>query len=401
MPDPFSALFHLDVQTVLVLLFAGNLALGCLILLFQGIARESTHHLALRTYALARLMQSLGWLFVLEREHLPEPLGVLAADNLLVLGFFLESLVALDLAAIRRPGARWAHIGVTGAALTVMNAVLLTHPTPAVRVAAATFGVAGSLLTPSLLFFLDRLESPFRRILGAGNLLFLAVLGARTATGLVSGEPGLGIAGLTQGLTFLVLILMLVLSGAVVLLIAKEDADRELREMAVKDPLTGLSNRRAFIHQASRVLAYHWRYGLDASMLFIDIDHFKAINDQFGHAAGDAVIVHLAGVLRQSIREFDLHCRYGGEEFVLLLPNSSEEEALAVAGRIREGVAHREDGVLPAAYTVSVGVASRLEDPADPLEDLLRRSDAALYRAKQAGRDRVEVHAPIAGAQSA
>ncbi|HLO66943.1 MAG TPA: GGDEF domain-containing protein [Holophaga sp.] len=389
MTDPFTALFHLDVRTVLVLLFAGNLGLGILILLFQGLTRESSHQGALRAYALARLLQALGWLLMVTGGPWAGEAGLALANNLVVLGFFLESLVALDLARLQRPRARRVHIGLFLAAAAAMNTLFLAAGSPAWRMAAMALGMGAALLVPSVLFLTDPSETPFRRILGGGNLLFLAVLGERTLAAL--GDRDAAALGLTRGPAFPALILMMVLGGAVVLLLAKEDADREIRELATRDPLTGLCNRRAFTDQASRVLAYHRRFGLDAAMLFIDIDHFKAINDQYGHAAGDQVIVHLASVLRQSLREFDLHCRFGGEEFVLLLPNSHEEEALAVAQRIREGVASHQDPGLPCPYTVSVGLASRLPQAGDPLADLLARSDAALYDAKEAGRDRVRV----------
>jgi len=183
---------------------------------------------------------------------------------------------------------------------------------------------------------------------------------------------------------------MNVLSGTVILLIAKEEDHRELLELASRDPLTGMYNRRAFLDLATRVLAYHQRYRLEVSVLFIDIDNFKTVNDLHGHATGDRVIQHLAQVLRANIREFDVHCRYGGEEFVLLLPNASTREGLRVGERIREEVAHAA-GPSHVPYTVSVGLATSRAAADDPLRDLLDRSDAALYRAKRGGRNRVVV----------
>lgn len=389
MTPPFAAIFALDVRTVLVLLFTGNASMAGLIFMFEWITTESGNRHPLRCYALARLLQSLAWLLMLQRGELPGILSVLAANNLLLVGFFLESLVALELARINRPTFRLVHIALSMTALLAMNLVTLVQRAPGPRLAATSVGVAMCMVLPSILFVLDPRESAFRRILGTGNLVFIGVLGARAVEGALDRALNLFSTGLVQSLTFFLLILMMVLSGAVVLLIVKEDADHELRELATQDPLTGLSNRRAFTSQAARVLAYHQRYGLEASVLFIDIDHFKAVNDRHGHAAGDRVIQHLAKVLRGTIREFDLHCRYGGEEFVLLLPNSSMAEGLHVAERIREEVA-RADTV---PYTVSVGLASSQAQARDPLEDLLARSDAALYRAKQGGRNRVEVDA--------
>ncbi len=391
MPPSFPDLFLLDVRTVLVLLFAGNAALGSLIFLFQWFTAEAWHQRPLRGYALARFIQSLAWLLMLQRGHLAPLLSVTAADNLLLAGLFLESQVVLDLARIARPTARRVHLGSSLAALALVNVVFLTCRHPACRVAAMSVGAGICMALPSVLFIVDSGRSSFRKLLGACNLLLVAVLGARAVEALTDGRLDLFSTGMVQGLTFLLLVLMLALGGAVVLLIAKEDTDRELRELAARDPLTGLSNRRAFASQAHRLLAYHQRFGLDVSMLFIDIDHFKRVNDLLGHAAGDLVIHHLAGVLKGSIREFDLHCRYGGEEFVLLLASSSQAEGLAVAERIREEVAQADTSVVPIPYTVSVGLATSRAQSPDPLADLLLRSDTALYRAKRLGRNRVEV----------
>ena len=223
---------------------------------------------------------------------------------------------------------------------------------------------------------------------GSAILIALAAVAAATGLGLLAGGRG-ALVALTVAVFFALAALVLV---GVVIRLARVVADTRARQVlhAVDDDLTGLSNRRTFTSQATRVLAYHQRYRLEVSVLFIDIDHFKAVNDQHGHGEGDRVIQHLAQVLRASIREFDLHCRYGGEEFVLLLPNASQREGLRVGERIREEVALPEGpGHVP--YTVSVGLATSRAMADDPLRDLLERSDAALYRAKRSGRNRVVV----------
>jgi diguanylate cyclase (GGDEF)-like protein len=390
----FPALFALDVRTVLVLLFAGNAALGGLIFLYEWFTEESRHRRPLRIYALARLIQALAWLLMLERGQLPDLLSTQLGNSLLLGGFYLESLITMDLAKIRRPRARGVHTALSLAGLCLLNVVSFAYDSPSNRMAAGSLGLGLCVALPSVLFILDAGGSTFRRMLGIGNLVFVGVLVTRAIQAMGDKTLHLYSHGATQGFTFLLLILIMVLSGTVILLIAKEEADRELMEMATRDSLTGLSNRRAFLAQATQVLAYHQRYGLEATVLFIDIDHFKAVNDRHGHAAGDQVIQHLAQVLRQTIREFDLPRRYGGEEFVLLLPNSSRTEGLHVGERIREEVARAGKDQVPEPYTVSVGLASTRGPAKDPLRDLLARSDAALYRAKQGGRNRVEVDEP-------
>ncbi len=165
----------------------------------------------------------------------------------------------------------------------------------------------------------------------------------------------------------------------------------EARGEALTDPLTGLANRRALDERLRLELERARRSRQPVSVLMVDIDHFKRINDRHGHAAGDAVLSRLATILRQEIRSIDLAARYGGEEFVVLLPATPAPAAYAVAERIRRAVA-REAFALPGGQMLrvqaSIGIASFPDD--DPEGGhLLERADEALYAAKGAGRNRV------------
>ena len=162
--------------------------------------------------------------------------------------------------------------------------------------------------------------------------------------------------------------------------------------MAGKDPLTGVSNRRAFFERAQEEHRRACRYKTTFSILMLDIDYFKRVNDRYGHTAGDQVLQHIARLCAQSLREIDRFGRYGGEEFIALLPQTGHEAALVTAERLRSLV---EQAVIPVEAgeircTVSVGMATFLGD-CESLEGLLERADQALYRAKRAGRNRVEI----------
>ncbi len=167
------------------------------------------------------------------------------------------------------------------------------------------------------------------------------------------------------------------------------ELNRELNDVARRDSLTGIGNRRALDEALSHLLD---RGGLlrpaRFAVVLFDIDHFKAYNDAHGHLVGDAALAHLGDVLRRATRGSDMAFRYGGEEFLLLLPEMNLAGALAVAERVRLAAAEkRADGMPP--VTLSGGVAIfHPGDGRDP-EPLLRRADAALYLAKRAGRDRV------------
>ena len=161
----------------------------------------------------------------------------------------------------------------------------------------------------------------------------------------------------------------------------------QMEELARTDGLTGLLNRRAMEEALDEQLQRGRRHGEPAALLMLDIDHFKRINDAHGHAVGDAAIVALADTLRAGLRSLDRAARWGGEEFLVLLPQQDATAACAVAERLRAALATLPGPELP-RFTVSVGVASLL--PGDRAWcDWLKRADDALYAAKAAGRDRV------------
>ncbi|HRP96204.1 MAG TPA: PAS-domain containing protein [Rhodocyclaceae bacterium] len=169
-------------------------------------------------------------------------------------------------------------------------------------------------------------------------------------------------------------------------------AQRELEQMALHDPLTGLANRRKFMSRYDLEVARQSRSGGSLSLLLIDIDHFKAINDHYGHLVGDECLRSIANVLSSNLRVVDLIARFGGEEFVVLLCDTGLEQALQIAEQLRRVVAAtRLDGAAGDAIgvTVSIGVATRHALDARDFDRLLADADAGAYAAKHAGRDRV------------
>jgi diguanylate cyclase (GGDEF)-like protein len=165
----------------------------------------------------------------------------------------------------------------------------------------------------------------------------------------------------------------------------------ELQQQASTDVLTGLANRRAFFNEGPRILERARRYRHDCALLMIDIDHFKAVNDRYGHHAGDRVLRAMADRLREVLRQADLVARLGGEEFAALLPETDASAALQAAERVREicaGLGPQLEGFGEMGVSVSIGLAQWRAG--ETLDHLLERADAALYRAKRAGRNRVE-----------
>ncbi len=166
------------------------------------------------------------------------------------------------------------------------------------------------------------------------------------------------------------------------------EKNRELEVLAVTDRLTGLFNRRKLDQLLEDELVRRRRYGGGFSVVMIDIDHFKDVNDTHGHAVGDSVLVELARILRERTREADALARQGGEEFVVVCRNPAATGCGAMAESLREAIAEHSFALV-GKVTASFGVASCRED--DTVATLLARADAALYRAKAAGRNRVEM----------
>jgi diguanylate cyclase (GGDEF)-like protein len=210
-------------------------------------------------------------------------------------------------------------------------------------------------------------------------------------------------AGTSDGLFFYGLPLSMVAAAVLIALgvadrlrqqrLALTDAERR----AQTDPLTGVLNRRSFIEQLEAACLRAQAHGLPIALLFIDLDHFKDINDSYGHAAGDACLGAIIGPIHAELRQSDVIGRYGGEEFVVILSGADAAAAHPIAERIRRRVADvRIEGFgKQILLTCSIGVAA-----SDTLgvwgEHLIAQADAAVYAAKRAGRNRVQIAVPLA-----
>ena len=173
-----------------------------------------------------------------------------------------------------------------------------------------------------------------------------------------------------------------------------ETSRRALAEQATTDPLTRLKNRRAFFENGSRQVSMARRYGTDLSILVIDLDYFKKINDNFGHQAGDEALVTVAQILAHMTRTEDTVARIGGEEFSVLLPDTNRLGAAVLAERIRSAVARERFTVDGQALhlTLSIGVASYAVEQVDTVDQLLNIADQRMYLAKKHGRNRICVN---------
>jgi diguanylate cyclase (GGDEF)-like protein/PAS domain S-box-containing protein len=190
---------------------------------------------------------------------------------------------------------------------------------------------------------------------------------------------------------------MLVQIGDIIaLLLDNLRLNRELKRQSIVDPLTGAFNRNFFMSRLNSEVHRASRHSRPVSLVFVDVDHFKQINDLYGHLQGDAVLRELGHFFRSSLRDTDVVCRYGGDEFVILLPEATAEMAQATAEKLIHTAAHHRFSNLDSpdqALTVTISVGISTLRPGQDEEQFLQSADSALYRAKKDGRNRVAVNA--------
>ncbi len=169
----------------------------------------------------------------------------------------------------------------------------------------------------------------------------------------------------------------------------QKNYEKRLNELAIHDPLTGSYNRRYFYEMAQVYFSQMLRSSRPLSILMIDLDHFKHINDTYGHASGDLVLQKVAAVCKSLVRVADIFSRYGGEEFILAMPETSLPDALLVAERLRKAIEALKKDVDGIPITASMGVTETMGEAELTLDVLLGRADEAMYLSKHAGRNRI------------
>ncbi|MFZ4551054.1 MAG: diguanylate cyclase [Aquabacterium sp.] len=269
-------------------------------------------------------------------------------------------------------------------------------PTRNVLVALIQAGLAGVLLNqawgPGLVE--RRLTGRWVMIFGASTLVLALLVRTGVMWSATRWSDAYKVPDHVQALTYLATLMVLLVNSMGFVLMQMEYALSQQRSLAIRDGLTGVHNRRALLDALQKYGARSHRDSESMALLMIDIDHFKAVNDQFGHLAGDEVLREVVRRISHRLRQSDLLARFGGEEFVVVLPDTSVDGACTVANDIRMSIGSMPVlvGQLAVPVTVSIGVHAGIPAAATEGTDaLLAASDAALYRAKELGRDRVAV----------
>lgn len=268
----------------------------------------------------------------------------------------------------------WPHAGVSVALLPIYATATLLLATVAIiknreAVRPAEWGAAVTLA-----------------VFGLGQLVIAVILSG------VAADRAVMLTQLFEHAAFLVMPAGFVGMAIFTIFMLASDVSEEMKEVAIRDELTGLLNRRGFAEMTTSAYATARRTGRPVSVIMADIDHFKVVNDEFGHAAGDAALVHFARLLCETRRGDDFAARMGGEEFALVLPGTQLEETMAIADGLcaRMATARLVVDGRQVDMTASFGVAT-ISTKDTCLTDVIVRADRALYRSKRAGRNRVDL----------
>ncbi|CAH0253873.1 putative diguanylate cyclase YdaM [Massilia sp. Bi118] len=377
----------IDIQTFMLALGVGNIAFA---LLMAGYMRGADNSPALCYWMWGRLsigLAQLCWwaapqfeLRLVEAVSACAWLGGVALEvgaNCLFFGFtrWRKSLYLFTL-----PG--W--VAVCYAVATGASRLQLTELISFI-IALYVFGAAVVLLRP-------RKAPLLQRLIGVNNILFALAIWAWL--GFEGGSPGTATAPVI-GLAYLASYLLMIVNGFGFLLLCKQKDDELMRRLATIDGLTGMLNRRAFFERADGARQLALRLRKPIALLMLDIDHFKQLNDSYGHASGDDALKVFADTARGVLREHDLIGRLGGEEFALVLPATRLEGALEAAERLRLAVLGVPVFGGAPGYRMTVSIGAVTIEAGEELTAALARADHALYAAKTGGRNRVEVGQPM------
>jgi len=371
----------------MLVLAIGNIGFAVLV---AGYARGPDPHPAMSVWAWAKLVQGgahlLGWL----RPDWHWVGLAYAANSALIIGAALELAAycvflgsqrwaarlvpATALALLAMHGARMA--GLPGFQLmTLMSALICLY----------SLAMAWLLLRPG------KDKSLLQRLIGWNDVGFCLAMGGRAVLAVTDRHQHLFSPAALQTISLFAGYVLMIVNGFGFLLLCKEKDDARMVQLATVDNLTGLINRHAFFDRTESARALAARQHSPISLMMIDIDHFKRINDCFGHATGDEALCLFARTSESVLREQDIMGRLGGEEFALVLPDTDIEGAVLAAERLRLAVAATllTTTSAPFAMTISVGVV--VIDPHEHINAALARADHALYAAKTGGRNRVQV----------
>lgn len=380
---------NLDIRTLIFIIVAGHVV--SIILLIFYLIENSTNKYDY-AFIFGRVFQTIAWILIGFRGHISDLLSSTIGNTYLIIGFAFEAFAITSIKI--KLNKKWCYIytAILVIALTNWwNIFFYLNVELKILVVSAVISVFFIISGTAFLFSKVK-SSNLQRLMGLMYIVCSFVLLLR---GIFIGH--LKDYNLFKHYTihvtaFIIFYLLLLLGSIGYILVKKEYLDHELIKLASIDPLTKLYNRRAFFKNVEKQISFAIKKKREIGLLVIDIDYFKKINDTYGHSVGDLVLQNLAQAMEKSFRKYDVLGRFGGEEFVVFMPDTNLDQASEAAERLRCMVEKSKfKNIDTLKYTVSIGVASLIPEKDFQFDDIFNLGDLALYRAKKLGRNLAEV----------
>ena len=378
----------LDTHTIYFLTLLGNLIMLLMLAIF---AKTTGFEGLMRYFIYGKLLQTIGAALGVFRWLIPVDLSIILGNSFIYLGGALEvyCIVYVDKLPLAGVTKRWIQVV---AGITVGFTLLyLAGANTGTRVFVSAMILTGYSLAAAAGLFLRKNTTNLRKIVA----IFFVVLAASQFVRALDALPRGGnyplfAASSLQTISFIGIYLHMLISTMAYLLMSRELIDIKLKEAATKDYLTGIYNRMQFMQLSEALLSLMIRQQKPATVFMIDFDYFKVINDTYGHAVGDSVLIQFSRETQAIIRTEDLFGRYGGEEFIIFSPNTTAREALIMGQKIKSmiEISSANDLTIP-KYTVSIGMATMIPETLMDLDKLIGQADQALLQAKRNGRNQI------------
>ncbi|MWV45642.1 diguanylate cyclase [Paenibacillus sp. HJL G12] len=380
-------ILSLDMKTAFVSVVLGHLFTVVLISAYRyGHKKDKL----INTFYVSKWLEVIGWGLVIFRGSVPEYIYLSVVNSILFAGSAVETIALSMVQHAYNRKVKRRYLAFTLFSIIGFNILVFLDNAESTRIAFASFCTGMFLVYPVYRMMTSSYTSKLKRLMGYLYGIVVIGLFSRSAMSLFTGESmGFFTPNVYQALSFLSLYLIMILENTGFILLYKEQADERLIQMATSDDLTGTLNRRTFIEQAESYLTQLSRSRSSVSFILFDIDHYKNINDTYGHIAGDRVLASMSALIKEKLKDVGLFGRFGGDEFAILLPGMDEKQSGEAAEQLRQAVERMQVSSIPVNFTISMGIVT-LDRRFEPdVSKLYKWCDQALYEAKRQGRNRV------------
>lgn len=377
----------MSIITILIMLIIGHLIVAILSYGYYRKNKENT----LKLFIIAQVLLCLAYLIISYRAIYPSTANIIFGNTLLVSALGIQSAVLLMNLGAWNKKVRTIYILWLFSLMSLFYLYVFFGSKESVRIVIITFASLTINLYPMYKLIFEKKSTFFRKLLGVTLLSSVLAFFIRIVNS-INPAIDMMMLGTNIGnvLTFIALYVLMIVNGLGLLLVIKENDDTRLLLAATRDSLTGISNGGFLIEECKKQIEMHKRKKSPLVFLMMDLDHFKNINDDYGHIVGDKVLKHFASTISSELRTYDLFGRLGGDEFAILLPNTDLDSGCKIAERLRSEI--ELSRIESLNITVSIGVCALIPDLETDFDEIVKAADNELYLVKKSGRNSVGFH---------